>query len=208
MKAPGLLLNGLLLAVVAAFGQGAKEQPKHALFNLDWSLCAPIQAPNLTETTEATEVRVATAVYQVFWSRTVPKRELFRVQVGRVVGRDTVKFWKYCLGGERDYNGDGVPDYYWYGGDDTSEEFLLFLSSDGNYKRVDIIKTVEKVWKQRLHKAAPDLGEVGGEYSLGETALERTATGLILQVTVEHVNFSTGERQSYRFRIVQGNFAR
>lgn len=207
MKATGFLLNWLLLAVVAAFGQVPKEPPKHVLFTLDKS-CTPLQARNLTETTEATEMQTAATVYQVFWSRTIPKRELFRVPVGDVVGQDIVKYWIYGLKGECDYNGDGVPDYYWEGGDDTSDELLLFLSAGVKYERVDIVKTVEKAWQQRFHRAAPDLGEVGGEYSLGETTLERTATGLILHSTVEYVSFTNGETRSYRFRIVQGNFAR
>jgi hypothetical protein len=205
MNAARLLIIGLPFAVVAAFGQKPKDPQKFALFKLDES-CVCIQTQNLTQTARATEVQTANSFYQVFWSRTIPNHELFRVRVGDVFRGDVVKWWNYGVADEGDYNGDGLPDYSWYGGDDTSEHYFIFLSSDGNYRRVDVIKTVQKAWQQRFHETVHDLDEVAGEHYLGEVALERAVTGLILEAEVKHRKTGRPEVRSYRFRIRQSDF--
>ena len=114
-----------------------------------------------TKTAIATEVSVGKlahqVVYQVFWSRTTPRRELFRIEVGSYFSGELVKLWNCGVANEGDFNGDGLPDYSWYGGDDTGQEMYLFLSSDRGYKRVDLLKTVEAAWQRRFNKPLPTL---------------------------------------------------
>jgi hypothetical protein len=63
MKATGLLLNGLLIGVVAAFGQKPTEPPIRVLFSLDKS-CFCVETHNLTQTAKATQEQVADSIYQ------------------------------------------------------------------------------------------------------------------------------------------------
>lgn len=83
---------------------------------------------------------------------------MFRVRVGTYVSWEPEKWWNYGIADERDFNGDGVPDYSWYGGDDTGFEMYLFLSRDGRFERVNILKTVATAWQQRHRKSPPDFG--------------------------------------------------
>jgi hypothetical protein len=73
-------------------------------------------------------------------------RELFRVDVGT----PDAPYWVYGLVREADFNGDGVPDFSWHGGDDTSELNLLALSSPSGYRKVDINATLEREWRRRF----------------------------------------------------------
>jgi hypothetical protein len=70
-------------------------------------------------------------------------RELFRVDVGN----PEAAYWVYGLVREADFNGDGVPDFSWHGGDDTSELNLLALSSPRGYRKVNIDATLEREWR-------------------------------------------------------------
>jgi hypothetical protein len=154
----------------------------------------------------ATEKRVGKSIYQVFSSRTEPKRELFRVSIGEASGSDVVKLWNYGIADEADFNGDGVPDYSWYGGDDTGFEMYLFLSAGLKYKKVDLLKTLQLAWKKRFHKAGPDFGAVGGRYALVSTVLVRSASGLAFLAEVEHSSLDEKRSSTYRFRIAEGDF--
>jgi hypothetical protein len=145
------------------------------------------------------------SIFQVFWSPTTPTQELFRVRVGTLVGQDPVKWWNYGLCDEADFNGDGKPDYVWYGGDDTSFELYLFLSSSNRYQRIDVLRTVQAAWQRQFHKKAPDLAATG-EYALGNTILERSKAGLALLATVEHHGPAGATEGAIRFRIRQADF--
>lgn len=156
----------LLLATASANGQKPTSAKKFALFQIDKS-CGCVKQKKQTKTVASAEVYVGKpghqTVYEVFWSRTSPKRELFRIEVGRSFDGQLVRTWFYGIVDEGDFNGDGVPDYSWYGGDDTGQEMYLLRSSDGGYKRIDLLKTVEAAWRRRFNKPPPDLGEVGGD---------------------------------------------
>ena len=206
-----LSVNRAMIAAALALFVAANvlaQEAKHRrvpLFQQDQS-CVCIAAKKETKTAKATETRVGKSVYQVFWSRTERKKELFRVQVGTAVGEDAEKWWNYGIADEADFNADGTPDYSWYGGDDTGFEMYLFLSSAGHYKRVNILKTVEVAWQRRFHRAAPDLGDAGGGYCLSDTALEQSDAGLTLLAKVERVTFEGTKQETYRFRVSQVDF--
>ena len=189
-----------LLAAISS-GQDSAQKKKFTVYRTGQSNCC-IDSDTVT-TTETSEGK---SLYQVFWLRTAPRHELFRVRIGDHVGRDDVKWWKYGLAAEADFNGDGLPDYVWYGGDDTGFALYLFLSSAGHYKRTDILKTVEAAWQQRFHKAAPDLGGTAGRHVLGETALESSANEVVMSATVERTSGSSATKEAYRFRIAEAHF--
>jgi hypothetical protein len=116
--------------------------------------------------------------------------------------------WHYGIAAEGDFNGDGLPDYSWYGGDDTGEELYLFLSSDSGYKRIDLLKTIEAAWQRRFNKPPPDLGDFHNEYKLDDIVLENSAAGLVLNVSVlpNPLEETVTTKRTYRFSIQQADF--
>ena len=179
------------------------------LYRIDPS-CVCIKTSKQTKTVIATETRVGKVshqvVYQVFWSRTTPRSELFRVIIGSYFNGELVQLWNYGIANEGDFNGDGLPDYSWYCGDDTGAELYIYLSSDSGYKRVDVLKTVEAAWQRRFNKPAPDLGEIGGNYDLDDTVLDRSSTGMVLHAMVRHSATERKREITYRFDISQADF--
>src|ERR1039458_10132709 len=116
----------------------------------------------------SSEQRVGDVLYQVFYLRGQKAREAFRVDIGSYDKGQLVSDWNYGIILERDTTGDGVPSYVWYGGDDTGQRLLWFLPKDGHYECIDIFKSAESAWKRKLGRAAPDLGEVFGDYRSDE----------------------------------------
>jgi hypothetical protein len=199
-------MAGFVLAVVAnAMAQDSARHRRFLLYKMD-KTCFCIAAKKQTKTAKATEIRSGKAVYEVFRSRTAPQRELFRVRVGTVVDGYADTWWNYGIADEADFNGDGRPDYSWYGGDDSSFAMYLFLSSGDQYKQVDVLKTVQAAWRRRFHTAAPDLEDAGGDYAVGDTVLDQTEAGLILLVTVNRVSVDDSKKESHRFRIAAADF--
>jgi len=212
MNSKGLAIVALLLSAAPVFGQAPTETKKFVLYELDRS-CVCTKVKKETKTAIATEINVGKAthkvVYQVFWSRTTPRHELFRVEIGDYSSGMLVKTWHYGIAAEGDFNGDGLPDYSWYGGDDTGEELYLFLSSDSGYTRVDLLKTVEAAWQRRFNKPPPDLGELEGRYELDDLELENSAAGLVLDATVRPNPISATPmttKRTYRFSIGKVDF--
>jgi len=201
-----------MLASACAIGQEPAKAKKFSLLQIDRS-CVCIRAKKETKTVTATELRIGRAahqvVYQVFWSRTAPKQKLFRIEIGRDFNGKLVQLWNYGVANEGDFNGDGNPDYSWYGGDDTGQEMYLFLSSDNGYKSVDLLKTVEAAWHRLFNRTPPDLGDVGGNYGIDDLALERSAAGLVLNATVRRIpsDIATmNSKRAYKFSIGQADF--
>jgi len=114
--------------------------------------------------------------------------------------------WNYGIANEGDFNGDGVPDYAWYGGDDTSFEMYLFLSTGSQYERIDIVKTVQFAWQQRFHTSARDLGELDSRYSLDNIVLQRSEAGLVLFAEVIQSEVNGTIKGTYQFRITRADF--
>lgn len=87
------------------------------------------------------------------------RRELFRAHFA---SRSPLQSWRYsrthlCL--FADLNGDGLPDYTWFGADDANRDMLLFLSTpSGSYRTIDILHTVQQAAaRQSKDRFVPDL---------------------------------------------------
>ena len=195
----------LLLTAVCVSAQETGVSSKFALYQMDKS-CVCIRTKHETVSTSATEEHMDNRVYQVFWSRTIPKRELFRIEVGNGSGHDAVMLWNYGIANEGDFNGDGVPDYAWYGGDDTGSEMYLFLSAGSHYERIDVLKTVRSAWQQRFHTSARDLGESDGPYALDNVVLQHSAARLVLLAKVIRSEADGTVKGTYQFRIASADF--
>lgn len=125
MKIPFVAV--LLVALVdRALSQGTTRPQSFPLYRMDKS-CLCIKTKKQTPTLKATEITIRNSVFQVFHSRSVQQRELFRVNIGTANHPLASTWWNYGIADEADFNGDGVPDYAWYGGDDTGFAMFLFL---------------------------------------------------------------------------------
>ena len=82
----------------------------------------------------------------------------------------------------------------------------LFVSSRNGYTKVDIYETLKAAWNQRFKTKSPEWANVDADYSIGEIAIERSATGLVLVATVEPGPLNTVEKESYEFRIRPSDF--
>src|ERR1019366_6091008 len=204
VNATKLRISVVLLILASAYAQESRDTKKVVLYQKDTG-CVSNNAKNGPKFITATEARVGKSMYQVFWSHTEPKREVFRVKVGTFVGQDVLKWWNYGIGDEDDFNGDGVPDYTWCGGADTGFAMYLFLSSNGQYQRAEVLKTVQAAWQPPFHRPAPDLGRAGS-YALDDTMLERSAPGLVLLAKVNHVTIDGTNKETYQFRIGEADF--
>lgn len=158
-----------------------------------------------TATAISSEERVGNIVYQVFSRRGEPKSQLFRVQVGEYVGGKLVKTWNYGIETEADFDGDGQPDYVWYGGDDTTESIVLFMSSGGHYDRTDVIRTAAAAWEHDFKRRAPDLAALDGEYGVASVVVERSNAHLTLVVGLGQ-RFNASKKGAKVFRISQRDF--
>src|SRR5665213_1587519 len=103
-----------------------------------------------TATVTSSEQRVGKVVYQVFHFREEPKLEAFRVDIGSYEKGQLVKDWNYGIILEKDMGGKGTSDYVWYGGDDTGQRLLWFVSKDNQYECVNVFKTAEAAWKKKF----------------------------------------------------------
>jgi hypothetical protein len=141
-----------LAVVLAAPGMfyAQKDAPAKVTYRL-----FRVRTKSETATIQGAKITSRKKVYQVFRDKQT-KAELFRVEIG-----DTqMTWWNYGITEEDDFNGDGVPDYAWYGGDDTSQEEYVFLSSDSGYRRLDVYKTMQREWARTFHSAAPDFRDL------------------------------------------------
>ena len=105
----------------------------------------------------AKEVRVGRAIFQVFPDAKSGK-ELFRIRIGGLYGKEWLKWWTYGVQNCGDFNRDGVLDYTWYGGDDTSLGHYLILSSPAGHRIIDIEKTFQQAWTRQYAGKAPAIG--------------------------------------------------
>lgn len=96
MNSKCLAIVALLLSAAPVFGQAPAETKKFVLYELDRS-CVCTKIKKETKTAIATEINVGKAAhkvfYQVFWSRTTPRHELFRIEVGDYSSGKLVKLW-------------------------------------------------------------------------------------------------------------------
>jgi hypothetical protein len=136
----------------------------------------------------SSEQRVGAVLYQVFYHRGQRTHEAFRVDIGSYNKEQLVSDWNYGIIGEKDATGDGIPSYVWYGGDDTGQRLLWFLPKDGHYECINIFKSTESAWKKKFGRAAPDLGEVFGDYMVDDVTWDALARQLTVSVGANEVN--------------------
>ena len=164
--------------------------------------CVCIATHRHTVSADAKDLNVNGDIYQVFTSHDRQRRELFRVRVGD----SRSKWWNYGIVDEADFNADGRSDYTWYGGDDTSSQMYVFLSTDSGYRRVDVLKTIAAAWTMQFHNAAPDFGSADSEYSLQIMRLGRTPDGMTLDAKIMHTDKHGGSKTAAVLRIAEANF--
>jgi hypothetical protein len=133
--------------------------------------CVCIRTRSETPRLISKERRVGNRIFQVFSDRKT-SQELFRIEVGRRIDKEDVKFWNYGIAAQGDFNGDGVEDYSWYGGDDTSDEKFLILSAETAYRKVDIYATFAREWTRRYRTKAPDFRDGGNDWYLRDEMIE------------------------------------
>jgi hypothetical protein len=126
------------------------------------------------------------------------------VDIGSYDKGQLVKDWSYGIILEKDLNGDGVPDYVWYGGDDTGQRLLWFLSKEKRYECINVFKTAEAAWKKKFGADAPDLGEVFGN----DQADEAIWDGQILTVSVVVDAQDQSKAHKVKLRIVPAEFVK
>ena len=117
------------------------------------------------------ERRAGNQIFQVFSDRKT-SQELFRIRVGRRIASEDVKLWNYGIAAQGDFNGDGIEDYSWFGGDDTSNKEFLILSSETGYRKLDIYATFAREWTRRYRTKAPDFGDLGSDWRLRDEKVE------------------------------------
>jgi hypothetical protein len=131
-------------------------------------------------------------------------RELFRVHVGTKEST----YWVYGVVREADFNGDGIPDFSWHGGDDTSNKNLAVLSSPNGYRKVDIEATLLGEWRRRFPSDPPDKS-LTDDPIFSEMKLIRRSGKLLLQGTVRYTDISHSHGASdyeHLLRVQERNF--
>jgi hypothetical protein len=167
------------------------ETARFALFVPDMT-CSCIRTTKQTKTIIASEMESGEFIYQVFKSVDAGQ-EMFRASIGLIVDAERVKFWNYGIVDGQDFNGDGLPDYSWYGGDDSGSAMYLFLSRKKSYLRVDILKTLKAAWTRRFHSKAPNFENVADEYDLRALVLERSGGKLVLVANIDKIPQSAAD---------------
>jgi hypothetical protein len=148
------------------------------------------------------EQRVGDIEYQVFSLRNAPKREAFRVDIGFYYQKQLVKDWNYGLIQEKDMNGDGTPDYVWYGWDETGQRLLWFLSEGHKYKGVDVFRSAEEAWSRKIVRAG--LSPYFEELQLEEVTWDGNAQLLKVQMANNHPR--AGKTQRVKLTIAPADF--
>jgi hypothetical protein len=138
------------------------------------------------------EKRVGDIEYQIFYHRNRPGREVFRVDIGFYYQKQLTKDWNYGLIQEKDMNGDGIPDYVWYGWDETGQRLLWFLSEGHKYKCVDVFRSAEEAWSRRIVRAG--LRPYFEELQLEEVTWDGNAQLLTVQMANNHRYTKTTQR--------------
>ena len=134
----------------------AQSPARYEIFPSD-PACHCIKTHHETKLVRATEASFGHTILQVFQNRQTG-RELFRVPIGWIDNGRADKWENYGIASEFDLNGDGVPDYSWYGGNEASFEMNLFLSSRTGYRKIDLIDILQQALSRETHTKIENLG--------------------------------------------------
>jgi hypothetical protein len=132
-----------------------------------------------TRTARPKIVKSGKRIYQIIIDKRTG-REIFRV----LVGTDEASWWVYGLIQEADINGDGIPDFCWHAGDDTSALNLVVLSSSSGYRKVDVGETLQREWKRRFPSERLENIEGTDGADASDLKLIRTSERVIIRAVV------------------------
>jgi len=185
---PALLLSVFLLLPSFLTVLGQQRAAKFELYPADSNMGRTDLRLDETRSARPIIVKRAGHIFQVLIDKRTG-RELFRVHVGT----PEAAYWVYGLVREADFNGDGVPDFSWHGGDDTSELNLLALSSPRGYRKVDIDATLEREWR-RNYPSDPRDNNLLEDPFFSDMKLVRNAGKNWLQGVVHFIDASNIEQ--------------
>jgi hypothetical protein len=118
--------------------------------------------------------------------------EMFR----KLIGDRHVKYRNYGISEQKDFNGDGKPDFALFAETGTTRQFLLELSSPKGYRRVDMTKTIGRY----LHRRQRETANVS---DLKDVRLIRSGHSLTISATVV---LSAGKETRTRITIPESDF--
>jgi hypothetical protein len=190
VKATGFLAT--LLVLTSVYSVAMTPQSRRFTLYVPDMTCACIRTTKQAKTIIASETESGKSIYQIFKSMN-GGQEVFRVWIGLIIDTERVKFWNYGVVDEQDFNGDGLPDYSWYGGDDSGQAMYLFLSHKNAYTRVDILKTLKAEWTRRFHSKAPYFENIADEYDIRTLVLERSGGKLVLAAIIYRIPQSAAD---------------
>ncbi|HMF90143.1 MAG TPA: hypothetical protein VKL40_05835 [Candidatus Angelobacter sp.] len=180
--------------------------------DVSFRLCPPkVPRTDLTQDETRTArpklVKRGKQFFQVFTNKKTG-RELFRVPVGN----EEAKYWVYGVMQEADFNGDGIPDFCWHGGDDTSQENLLVLSSPSGYRKVDIYESLQREWKRRFPSDPLEELSEAITADISEMKVVRRSGTVFLEALVSYQDTNKDKVEdmktyTHRLRVPQSRFA-
>ena len=199
MKAHAPLVQILLFVALLCCGTSGHSQSKAVSFDIFSSktLSKSDLVHEETPTARPRVIKRGKQFFQVFTDKRTG-RELFRI----FVGTDEATYWVYGLIQENDYNGDGIPDFCWHGGDDTTNENLILLSSPSGYVRVDINQSLQREWTRRFpSNPLKDLNEADTTADVTEVRLVRQSGKLFLTALISYTDIFKDDIKTYTHRV-------
>jgi len=177
-----MLMQSIFLAALFFVSLSAPAQSKTVSFDFfpqDSKMGRTDLKQDETRTARPKTVKRGKRFYQVITDKRTG-HELFRVSVGT----DEGTWWVYGLVQEAEINGDGIPDFCWYGGDDTGELKLLVLSSPSGYRKVDVNETLKREWRRRFRSERLESIEGADDPDTSELKLIRAFEKVTLRAVV------------------------
>ena len=166
---------------------------RYSLYPIDRA-CSCVRTRDKRPNVEPRELTIGRQIFERYSDRRT-RKELFRV----AIGEDDSKWWTYVIATEGDFNGDGIQDYSWYGGDDTSFAMYVFLSCRSGHCGFDMLRTLANEWARRSGEEVPDLAIAFGKFDVGHVELQRDSGSDALTLSAE-IGVWT---DAYRHRHVQ-----
>jgi hypothetical protein len=180
------LLPLLLVVTLLDCGASAQSQSRTVSFDI---FSSDKERSDLihdeTKTARPAVIARGNRFFQVFTDKRTG-RELFRF----FIGTKEAKYWVYGLVQEDDFNGDGIPDFCWHGGDDTSDTKIVLFSSPRGYQKVDVEQSLQREWKRRFpSQPLEDLSE-SATAEIEDLKVTRQGEKVFLQALVRYTNIS------------------
>ena len=194
--------TSFLLATSILLG-AAQAQSTEGIFPGDAS-CVCIKTRSETTTVNAREVRSGDEIWQAFFDKKSGE-EIFRIEIGRRLDGEDLKFWNYGVVVQRDFNADGIDDFSWYGGDDTSRAAYVVLSTSSAFRKIDVYATLSAAYARRLKTDPPDLNGISVDFEVRDEKIETNHGSLLLIATVIDARDTTRVRTTV-LRIASDEF--